>query len=204
MINKSRKLPKQARSKATVNTLLQATTRILLEDGVNALTTNRVAEVSGVSIGSLYQYFPNKAALIAALIDQHVEYEVETLTDLFANWQGPVGGPLVRAAIKEFIQIHLDDLALTKILHEQVSHLECRFALRQATKHFEALVAGLLTESFNHQLATNIIATKAFVVTNAIDSLVQLALAENTKLLGESAFLDELVNLVMSQFKSTV
>jgi AcrR family transcriptional regulator len=57
-----RKQPKQDRSQATVQAILTATTHILTEDGYDQLTTNRVAERAGVSIGSLYQYFPNKEA----------------------------------------------------------------------------------------------------------------------------------------------
>jgi len=201
MANKSRKLPRQSRSRATVDALLQATTHILLNGGPEALTTNHVAEVAGVSIGSLYQYFPNKASLIAALIGQHVDHEVETLSKVFQNWQGPAGEPLIRMAINAFIQIHLDDLELTKLLHEQVSYLECREALRQATKHFEGLFVTLLNAHFEGQVASNLVATKAFVVTNAIDSLVQLTLVENTPLLSEPVFLDELVNMVMQAFR---
>lgn len=200
MLNKSRKLPKQARSKASVEAMLEATTRILLEGGVDILTTNRVAELAGVSIGSLYQYFPNKASLIAALIEHHVDYEVATLSNLFNDWNGPIGEPLIRAIIKEFIQIHLDDLELTKLLHEQVSYLECRNALRQATKHFEALMVVILQGNIQHKVSSDAIKIKAFVVTNAIDSVVQLALAENTDLLSEPAFTDELVSLVMQTF----
>lgn len=64
MANPPKKKPKQARSRETVETLVEATTRILERDGLEGLTTNRVAEVAGVSIGSLYQYFPNKEALV--------------------------------------------------------------------------------------------------------------------------------------------
>lgn len=62
--NSLKKRPKQDRARATVEAIIEATTRILEADGLEALTTNRVAEVAGVSIGSLYQYFPNKQALI--------------------------------------------------------------------------------------------------------------------------------------------
>ena len=64
-----RKQPKQERSQATVEAILTATAHILTEDGYDRLTTNRVAERAGVSIGSLYQYFPHKDALIFALAD---------------------------------------------------------------------------------------------------------------------------------------
>jgi AcrR family transcriptional regulator len=65
------KRPKQERSQATVEAILTATTRILTEQGYAQFTTNRVAELAGVSVGSLYQYFPNKEALIVALMEHH-------------------------------------------------------------------------------------------------------------------------------------
>src|SRR2546430_5666111 len=74
-----RKRPRQTRSKATVDAILDATTRVLLELGFDGLTTNAVAHTAGVSIGSLYQYFPNKEALVAAVIERHIEAMNESL-----------------------------------------------------------------------------------------------------------------------------
>lgn len=67
---RARKAPRQARSQATVALLLEAATRVLRTESLAGFNTNRVAEVAGVGIGSLYQYFPNKSALIAALVEQ--------------------------------------------------------------------------------------------------------------------------------------
>jgi AcrR family transcriptional regulator len=63
-----RKRPRQRRSEATVDAILEAAARILESDGLDALTTNAVADRAGVSVGSLYQYFPGKTALLAELI----------------------------------------------------------------------------------------------------------------------------------------
>jgi AcrR family transcriptional regulator len=68
-----RKGPRQARSRATIDAILDASARILGERGWLGLTTNDVAEAAGVSIGSLYQYFPNKLALIEAVRRRHFE-----------------------------------------------------------------------------------------------------------------------------------
>src|SRR5215510_10445878 len=68
-----RKQPRQARSRATVDSILQATARVLVKRGFDGLTTNLVAQTAGVSVGSLSQYFPNKAALVGALIEKHVD-----------------------------------------------------------------------------------------------------------------------------------
>ena len=67
-----RKRPSQERSRATVDTILDATARVLIHAGFDGLTTNAVATKAGVSIGSLYQYFPNKEAMVSALIERHM------------------------------------------------------------------------------------------------------------------------------------
>lgn len=68
MLLEPRKRPHQQRSAATVDAILEAAARILERRGLDALTTNAVAALAGVSIGSLYQYFPGKAAILAELI----------------------------------------------------------------------------------------------------------------------------------------
>jgi AcrR family transcriptional regulator len=65
--------PKQERSRQTVEAVLEGVQRVLQRYGAGAITTNRVAEAAGVSIGSLYQYFPDKQAIFLALHDRHVD-----------------------------------------------------------------------------------------------------------------------------------
>src|SRR5580658_5824215 len=68
-----RRRPKQRRARQTVEAVLDAVVRLLKRDGSKAITTNRIAEAAGVSIGSVYQYFPDKRAIFAALHDRHAE-----------------------------------------------------------------------------------------------------------------------------------
>lgn len=70
---KPRKAPKQARSTATVEAIHTATIQVLLAEGVGRLTTARVAERAGVSIGTMYQYYPHKQALLFAMVEQQLE-----------------------------------------------------------------------------------------------------------------------------------
>jgi AcrR family transcriptional regulator len=67
-----RKKPQQRRSRATIDTIFEATIQVLLTNGFDQTTTIQIAERAGVSIGSLYQYFPNKRALMAAIVRRHV------------------------------------------------------------------------------------------------------------------------------------
>src|SRR6202042_450728 len=68
-----RKSPVQARSTASVDAILKATVQVLLRVGKEKLTTTRVAERAGVSVGTLYQYFPNKSALLRASLRRHMD-----------------------------------------------------------------------------------------------------------------------------------
>src|SRR5215217_1286103 len=76
-----RKLPTQDRSKETVEAILQATAIVLKREGYDRASTRRVAEVAGVSVGSLYQYFPNKESLVVALYNLHVRVEVRGICE---------------------------------------------------------------------------------------------------------------------------
>ena len=78
-IPQPRKSPRQLRSQHTVETILQATARILATHGYAGTNTNLIAETAGVSVGSLYQYFPNKNALIAALHDRHDDQMLDVI-----------------------------------------------------------------------------------------------------------------------------
>jgi AcrR family transcriptional regulator len=76
---KPRKSASQKRSRATVDALVEATARILMREGFERASANRIAEVAGVSVGSLYQYFPTKEALVAAVIERHQQEVMETV-----------------------------------------------------------------------------------------------------------------------------
>jgi len=78
-----RKEPSQRRSKELVDIIVKATTRVLLKDGYEGCTTNRVAEVAGVSIGSVYQYFPNKESLVVRVMERHQQ---KLFTVMASTW----------------------------------------------------------------------------------------------------------------------
>src|SRR5215470_13752970 len=67
-----RKTPVQTRAAVTVEAISEATIQVLLKEGVNRLTTTRVAERAGVSVGTLYQYYPNKESLLFAVLSDHL------------------------------------------------------------------------------------------------------------------------------------
>jgi len=89
-----RKRPRQQRSKRMVESILAAAAKILIEDGYESLSTGQVAKRAGVSIGSLYQYFPNKEAIIAELVRK---LTIDATTAVSANMDGLADRPLEEA-----------------------------------------------------------------------------------------------------------
>jgi len=85
---KPRKTPLQARSNLTVEAILQATLQVLTTIGKERLTTTRVAARAGVSVGTLYQYFPNKSALLQATLRRHMDHVRRSIETVAAQHQG--------------------------------------------------------------------------------------------------------------------
>src|ERR1700728_3135150 len=112
-----RKLPVQARSAASVHAILEATIQVLLHVGKERLTTTRVAQRAGVSVGTLYQYFPNKKALLQAALKRHLD-EVARAVELVCHEQR--GLPLEQMAtalITAFLQAKMTDAKTSAALY---------------------------------------------------------------------------------------
>ncbi|MCO4746785.1 MAG: TetR/AcrR family transcriptional regulator [Proteobacteria bacterium] len=140
-----RKQPKQARARATVDAIVQATARVLVEDGYDSLSTNRVAKRAGVSIGSLYQYFPDKESLVLAVAEKHGE---AILADLRARLESVAGLPLDQAlesTIRAFIDVHLVDPELHRVIHFD-AHTLTRARVRQGALTAQRMVHAALVE----------------------------------------------------------
>jgi AcrR family transcriptional regulator len=122
-----RKQPRQARSRATVDAIVQAGARILGDHGWAGFTTNRVAEKAGVSIGSLYQYFPDKLALIEAVRRHHFE-DVLRVIHTAMDGRKPVQ-QFAETLIQGMIAVHLQHPALHRVMLDEVpGHARSRAA----------------------------------------------------------------------------
>jgi AcrR family transcriptional regulator len=111
-----RKTPGQARSRETVNAILEAGARILETDGVRGFNTNAVAIKAGVSVGSLYQYFPNKDALLRALVSR---FEDETRAAILEALRAGAGQPLrpcLQLFVHALVVMHYRRPALHRVL----------------------------------------------------------------------------------------
>ena len=117
---KPRKSASQQRSRATVDALVEATARILVKDGFEKTSTNRIAEVAGVSVGSLYQYFPSKEALVAAVIDRHNKDIMAIVRATLIEVADLPIEKAVRRLVTVAIEAHRINPKLHRVLAEQI------------------------------------------------------------------------------------
>ncbi|MCB9766063.1 MAG: TetR/AcrR family transcriptional regulator [Alphaproteobacteria bacterium] len=191
-----RRKPVQGRAQATVDAILEATAQVLLEEGYADLTTNAVAKRAGVSVGSLYQYFGNKDALIGELVRRHVG----AMRDAFLETlPGVVGLPKAEAFAligDALLQAHRVDPALNQVLHGQLPRVGGLAAIDAFDTELEQLAAQVLRargmRSDNPELA-------ARVLTRSLSGLMRATIRREPKLLDEPAFLEE-VTLLMDLY----
>jgi AcrR family transcriptional regulator len=191
--NKPRKSPQQDRSKVTVEAILQATARILTEEGYDKTNTNRVAEVAGVSIGSLYQYFPNKDALIAALAQQHAE---EILAIVEAGWQQVENEPItvvLGSVISAIVRAHAVNPELHRVLSEQVPRID---RIRQLTDQKIAATARAYLEKNCAHLPPQNLDLTTFILCRTVESLIHSAVLDYPEMLGNGELEREIVRML--------
>ena len=117
-----RREPKQRRARQTLDAVLDAAVRVLKREGYSALTTNRIAEVAGVSIGSLYQYFPEKSAIFEALHERHIN-EIDRMVErTLVEHAASSLDVLIRAMVEAMVDAHATDPELYDLLMTEVPH----------------------------------------------------------------------------------
>ena len=142
-----RKRPAQSRSVETVNAVLEAAARILERDGLECYTTNAVAERAGVSIGSFYQYFPNKDALTVALIERETAVLLADIAIIHSmeGYETKLEH-LIRSAIAH--QMRRPKLA--RLLDFEESRLPIRSHLQRVADVFHGALLQILSYSDGH------------------------------------------------------
>src|SRR5690606_4053388 len=118
-----RKTPRQERARLTVEALLEATEQLLVDVGYANMTTNGIAQRAGVSIGSLYQYFPNKEAIIVELSRRYAEDQVATLIEALAvNAVGPIEAN-IGVFVRSLLELRRLKPDLFRVLYTEVPRL---------------------------------------------------------------------------------
>lgn len=143
-----RKSPVQARSAASVDALLEATIQILLHGGKERLTTTKVALRAGVSVGSLYQYFPNKSALLQAALRRHLDEVTEAMQRVCEEQRGAPLQSMGTALINAFLQAKMRDAKTSAALYSVSSDVDgAKIVQQMGIRSNKAIVGMLATTS---------------------------------------------------------
>ena len=189
---RQRKRPVQPRSRATVEALLEATLQVLLTRGYAGLTTTRVAERAGVSVGSLYQYYPDKRSLVTALKVQYFEQVVGRVAGAART---AVGMPLraaIAVVVRELIAVKREHRALTLALRGPLAEEGAGSFVREASRQLTAMIVELLVVALPG-IERPALAGRILVA--AIEGAVAVAVFEETELLDDEGFVAELCAL---------
>lgn len=184
-VERKRRIPRQARAGSTVDAILDATLQLLESDGPERLTTNHIAARAGVSIGTVYQYFRDKKAILAALAERKAASVRDGIAELIIREPGArTIRPIIQALARSF---QFSPGTRAALLDASAGGST---ALRQ---HHEAFLAAIEGKA---RLGVELTPERAFVLTHAPISLLRAAALEPELGLDEQALEDELVRLM--------
>ena len=200
---KPRKIASQERSRATVDALIEATARILVKEGFDKASTNRIAEVAGVSVGSLYQYFPGKEALVAAVIERHQQQLMQTVRSEFARVLDQPVEKAMRTLVATAVTAHRVEPELHRVLAEQIPRVGKLEELETFSRQNYVLFRAYL-ESHRAELRVRDLDLASFVCVTSIEALTHNAVLHHPKMLPDDAMealIDEGARLVTAYLK---
>ena len=139
-----RKSPVQARSTASVGAILDATIQVLLQVGKERLTTTKAALRAGVSVGTLYQYFPNKSALLKAALKRHLNEVTGAIERVCREQHGNSLDQMATALITTFLEAKMRDAATSVALYSVSSDVDGAQVVRETGIRFNKAVVEML------------------------------------------------------------
>jgi AcrR family transcriptional regulator len=191
-----RKEPKQARARATREAILAAAAQILVQEGLEAATTNYIAQRAGVSIGSLYQYFPSKEAVIFALVERHVQKMQRQLEETIAEHGAAPLEEIVPTYVKAMLAAHRVEPRLHRVFSEQLPKLAGRDALMRWSEETERMIRDVL-HVHRHRLRPSDLEMAAFVLLHAVEAITHSSVILRPRYLEREALADEISELIM-------
>lgn len=198
-LTKPRKHASQERSRATVDALIEATARILARDGFDRASTNRIGQEAGVSVGSLYQYYPSKEALVAAVIERHNRDLMKVVHGALAEVATQPIERGVRKLVAAAIEAHRIDPRLHRVLAEQIPRTGALADVEAFNRETYGLFRAYL-EDHRDELRAVDLDLAAFVCVTSIEALTHTAVLHRSDMLSDEAvgtLIDEAARLVL-------
>lgn len=195
-----RKRPSQSRSRALVDAVEQACSQILDAKGEAALTVALISELSGVAVGSIYQYFPSKDAIVALLYERVLDEETQTLLRMREQLTGKPLRLALRDILANIIRVETRLFKLNKAFHlryHSALHLGKWRGPYQTTGEFIEATWLPLVRLYEHEINTEHPALAAYLLGQGLRSVIRSVLDDMPAQMESAAFLDSLVGMAM-------
>lgn len=173
-----RKIPVQSRSEATVDAIYEGAIQVLVEVGPRHLTTTRVAERAGVSVGTLYQYFANIDGLMAAILEHHLGKVIDTVVVICAEQRGQPLPAMAQALTDGFIDAKSERLDVTKALYAVAYDLKGLELIERMSERSVEAIRDMLTTA--PDVVIDVPDQVAAVIHAAMAGAVQIVLSKAT------------------------
>jgi AcrR family transcriptional regulator len=188
----TRREPKQQRSRQTVDAVLEAVQLVVTRYGTEAITTNRIAEVAGVSVGSLYQYFPDRRAILTALHDRHVDNVRQVIGQTTATCASASLQEFTQELVRGLVNVHAEAPELHEIVSAAVP--EGALGFRTALHH---TFGQVLSRADQKRYSPNETERMLFVLPRIVESLVHGAVHQARAALSGDVARSEAIRTVL-------
>ncbi|MFZ0340626.1 MAG: TetR/AcrR family transcriptional regulator [Terracidiphilus sp.] len=147
-----RKTPVQARAAVTVGAICEAAIQVLLSHGADRLTTTRVADRAGVSVGTLYQYFPNKQALLFAVFEAHMENVTGKVEAACSRAQRKPLAEMMREVVEAFVDAKMERADISVALYRVAAEVDGSAAVKRSVQRSRKTIEAMLHTAPNLDL----------------------------------------------------
>ena len=191
-----RKKPTQKRALATVKAIVDATAQLLVTDGYHNLSTNKIAEAAGVSIGSLYQYFPNKECVVAAVVKEFADRQFAILAEGLANAHDADIETSIRQLLASLFEAKRREPELSRALFEEIPAVGQVDILREWTRGACEIVRLALQMRASEVRPRNL-DLAAYILVTSCHGVTQTTVVDRPELFESQEFADETAQLVL-------
>lgn len=196
-----RKRPRQARATVTVDAIFEATIQVLLAEGIHRLTTTRVAERAGVSVGTMYQYFPHKQALLYALNERYLDMLADRMEQACRQHHGAPTATMVEALVTAYWEAKTERPDVTAALYRSAVELDNAALIEAFAARMDAATIVMLASAPDARYADIVLVNATLLA--VIFGTVRNVFERNLPRSMQAGIRDQLIAMCLSYLEAS-